>query len=99
MKSIQNIFNITSDSPQKFVRRGEIDEKTIFHIFSQIITEEYGEMGKKNITPVLYKEKSLFVAFSQSLWAQEVWMNRAHLIKRVNDRIGALTVYKIRAHR
>lgn len=99
MKSIQNIFSTTPNSAKSFVRRGEIDEKTIFHIFSQIITEEYGEMGKKNISPVFYKEKSLYVAFSQSLWAQEVWMNRAYLIKRVNDRIGVLTVHKIRAHR
>lgn len=89
MKSLHHIFD------QNRKKNKQIDEKTIFHVFSQIILQEYGVRGQRGIIPSFYKEKILFIHFTQSLWAQEVWMNRAHIIKQLNDRIGSVVVHKI----
>lgn len=93
MKSLQSYFEHKKEGVDV-----AIDDKTLFHIFSQIILEEYGRQGSRAITPSFYKNKILFIKFSQSLWAQEVWTNRGHLIKKVNERIGQEMLVNIKAH-
>lgn len=72
------------------------DEKTIFYVFSEIIAEEYGAQGQKYILPQHYKGKTLFLSFLKSAWAQEVWLQRDTLAKKLNSRLGFTAVHQIK---
>ena len=78
---------------------GGIDEKTIFHIAKRIVIEEYGVRGGENITPVLYKEKKLFLSPRSSLWASEILLQRARLCERINATLGQDAVEEIKVSR
>lgn len=66
----------------------EIDDKTVFSVFRMVVEGEYGARGKENIEPRFYQKKKLFVSFRSSLWASEVWLNREHLKKKLNETLG-----------
>jgi hypothetical protein len=65
-----------------------IDYQTIMHLFSRAIRDEYGRQGEKNIEPKFYKNGIIFVNIKNSIWAQELWMNRNLFIRKLNDKIG-----------
>lgn len=92
MKDLQSLLN-KKRSQQQYKC---IDDKTIFHIFLKIINEEYGNQGIKNIIPEYYKKNIIFVSFKQSLWAQEIWLNRQNLIDKINKKIGSKVLYNIK---
>lgn len=66
----------------------ELDEKTIFHLFDVIIREEYGRVGGVNIRPRYYKKGKIFVDINNSNWANELWINKRDVIRRINNKIG-----------
>ncbi len=93
MKDLQSLLN------KRFLDKKKskyIDDKTIFHIFSKIIKEEYGNQGVKNIIPEYYNKNIIFITFKQSLWAQEIWLNKQKIISKVNDNIGNKILYDIK---
>jgi len=99
MKSLQSYFSRTASSMgESSHTASDIDDKTIFYVFSRIISEEYGKQGVRAITPSFYRNKIIFVRFSQSLWAQEVWTNRVYLVRQLNDRLGKGVVVNIKSH-
>lgn len=67
----------------------EIDEKTVFHLFNIIIREEYGRVGSVNIVPRYYKNGKIFVNIKGSNWANELWLSKIDVIKKINNRIGS----------
>ncbi|MDD2766875.1 MAG: DciA family protein [Candidatus Moranbacteria bacterium] len=74
----------------------EIDEKTIFHIAKRILIEEYGVRGGENIIPSFYKEKKLFLSPRSSLWANEVYLMKEHITRRINEMSGNEVVKEIK---
>ena len=93
MKDIQSLLSKRYAQKKKVFH---IDDKTIFHILSKIIKQEYGNQGVENIIPEYYEKNTIFVSFGQSLWAQEVWLNRGKLIDKVNNEIGSKVLYNIK---
>lgn len=73
-----------------------LDDKTVFHVFTQMIRDEYGSQGVKNIVPQLYQDRTLFISFRNSVWAQEIWLNRDTLSKKLNALIGSQAVKSIK---
>lgn len=73
-----------------------MDEKTIFSVFRMVIHAEYGERGRENIEPRLYKDQRLFVGFRSSLWASEIWLNRKNLIEKTNSLLGGEVIREIK---
>jgi len=65
-----------------------LDDKSIFYVFDKIIKEEYGNRGIENIKAVYLKEKKLFLKAENSNWANEIWLNREHIIEKMNQEFG-----------
>ncbi len=65
-----------------------IDDRTIMHLFSRIIRDEYGRQGEKNILPTFYKNGVIFVKINNSIWAQELWIRRSFFIEALNTKVG-----------
>ena len=85
MKGIQSLLR------KKYIQKNRvlhIDDKTVFHVFSKVIKQEYGNQGVKNIIPEYYRNNIIFVSFKQSLWAQEIWVNKQIIIDKFNNEIN-----------
>ena len=65
-----------------------LDEKSVFFVFQLIIKEEYGRLGSENIKPDYLKDKKIFIKVIGTNWANEIWLNRAQIVKKVNDKLG-----------
>ena len=74
----------------------QIDPQTIMHLFSRAIRDEYGRQGEKNIEPKFYKNGIIFVNIKNSIWAQELWMNRSLFVRKLNEKIGQDVVKNIK---
>ena len=72
-----------------------IDEKTIFFLFDRYITDEYGRKGSLYIQPKVYTKKKLVITCQSSLWANELWLNKALVIRKLNHEIGSEEIQDI----
>ncbi|MCX6765394.1 MAG: DciA family protein [Candidatus Moranbacteria bacterium] len=73
-----------------------LDDKSIFYIFRQVVQKEYGSRGVENVTPQFFKKKTLFLQAKNSNWANEIWMNRRDIIRKINKEIGTEEVEEIK---
>ena len=97
---MQTLKNLLPKKPR--VPRGEVlllDEKTVFYIVRKIIREEYGVRAGENIIPTLYKEKTLFLSSRSSLWANEIWIEREYLRKKMNLLLGEEAITEVKMSR
>lgn len=86
MKKIGQLIRKNPVNMQK--RPAVMDEKSLFFIFQSVIREEYGKQGAGQVTARLFKDKKLFVKAGSSNWANEIWLNREYLVKKMNREIG-----------
>ena len=77
-------------------RSANIDGETVMHLFSRAVRDEYGRQGEKNIVPQFYKNGVIFVSIQNSIWAQELWMNRSAFVSILNEKIGSDIVKNIK---
>jgi len=97
MKNISTFLKNTKKKVQKQHRIStNIDDRTIMHLFSLAIRDEYGRQGEKNIAPKFYKNGIIFVSIQNSIWAQELWMRRSFFVKKLNDKIGSSVIKNIK---
>ena len=83
MKDLKNLLK------KKVVgKHAPLDEKSVFYVFQLIMKDEYGRQGIENIKPVFYRDNKIFIRFSKSAWNEEIWLNKDHIIKRINDNLG-----------
>lgn len=103
MKSIGSYLQKKQSKESKKTYKSDtisvIDSKTIFHLFSHAIRKEYGRQGEKNIIPKFYKNGIIFVQINNSIWAQELWMQRQFFIKQINKKIGSGVLKNIKLSR
>ncbi len=81
---------------KKSCKPKELDDKTVFFLFSGVLEREYGKRGLANIQPVFYKSGRLFLRAEQSIWANEVLMQKENLLSQLNDIIGNKEVVDIK---
>ena len=86
----------TAEKGENSTRKRLIDEKTVFVLAGKVIVELYGVRGGENIQPALYREKKLFFTVSSSLWANELWLERDMIRKKINEEIGQDEVSEIK---
>lgn len=94
MKKIDNFLKFKKKQIQK--HELNIDEKTIFHLFMQAIKEEFGNQGQKNIVPTFLKDSVIFVKIQNSIWAQELWLQRNFFIELLNKKVGGKIIKDIK---
>lgn len=86
-------------SSKKHVEEKVLDEKTVFYIAKKVLVEEYGIRGGENIIPTFYKEKKLFLSSRNSLWGNEVWLERERLKEKMNLLLGSEAIKEIKLGR
>lgn len=74
---------------KKLTQRPNIDEKSVFYIFSFIIKEEYGRRGAENIIPAFLRDRKIFIKTSGSIWESEIMLNRKQIVTKINRELGA----------
>lgn len=84
MKELGSLLNKRNLAPKRMV----VDQQSVFYVFGLVIKAEYGRLGGENIQPVFFKDKKIFVKATGSTWASEIWLNRSHIIKKVNEQLG-----------
>lgn len=91
MKLLKNFLN-----RKHFNKKTDLDEKTVFYVFEKVIKREYGRMGEENIQPRFYKKGKIFIKTGSSNWANEIWLNRQGLIKKINQELGSGEIKEIK---
>ncbi|EKE25183.1 MAG: hypothetical protein ACD_5C00259G0001 [uncultured bacterium] len=84
MKDLSSLLNKRNVLPKRMV----VDQQSVFYVFGLVIKAEYGRLGSENITPVFFKDKKIFIKAAGSTWASEIWLNRNHIVKKVNEQLG-----------
>lgn len=72
------------------------DEKSIFYAFKRVIADEYGKKGAQILTPRFIKNKKLFIASQSSNWANEIWINRHEIIRKLNQELDSEEIAEIK---
>jgi len=80
---------------KKIKKKRVLDDKTVFFIFSSVIEKEYGRRGIANIKPVFYKNGKIFLHIEQSVWVNEILMQKDSIIQQLNDIIGNKEIVSI----
>ncbi|EKD46723.1 MAG: hypothetical protein ACD_67C00098G0001 [uncultured bacterium] len=93
MKTLGSFLN-----KKTLVRQTVVDEKSVFYVFSLVIKQEYGIRGAENITPVFFKDKKIFIKAEGSTWASEIWLNRAQIVRKVNEQLGGEEIIDLAMH-
>ena len=76
-------------SNKAITKRSTVDEKTVFYVFGRIIGEEYGKQGLKNVIAESFRDKKIFIRTLGQNWPNEIWLNKAFLLKRINGELGS----------
>lgn len=90
MKKISSLIN-----KNILERKSFVDEKSIFYVFSLLISDEYGKQGIKNIKIILFKNKKISISASNSNWANEIFSNKEYLIEKINSNFQTKEVVDI----
>lgn len=84
MKELGSLLSKRSLAPKRMV----VDQQSVFYVFQLVIKAEYGRLGAENIMPVFFKDKKIFIKATGSTWASEIWLNRNHIVRKVNEQLG-----------
>lgn len=83
-------------SKKREIPDAKLDEKSIFYLFQRIIKEEYGNQGFKNLKPVFVKNGKLFIKTESSVWANELFLDKGNIIRKINNEIGRKEINEIK---
>lgn len=84
MKNIGILLN-----KKKLAKPSTLDPETVFYVFRQIIKEEYGKQGERNIKPVFFKGGKIFLKAAGSTWTSEVLFQKKEITEKINERLGS----------
>ncbi len=76
-------------------RSGPLDEQSVFFVFRDIIKREYGRQGSQYIKPKMLKGNKLIIHVDSSVWANEIWLNRAYILAQINKELGSEELLEI----
>lgn len=95
MKSFGQLLNVDKYKEKK-KKSVFVDEKTLFHIFNEIVKEEFGNKGITHVKPVFFKNKVLYLKFGNSVWASEIWNSKSFLLMKLEKKVGSRLVVDIK---
>ena len=90
MRKISQIINNRRDNTKTW------DEKSIFYAFKRIVQEEYGKQGACNLLPQLFRRKTLFIKALSSVWANELWLMKAEILRKINQELNSVEIKEIK---
>lgn len=80
MRNLEDLL-AQKNKPQ---RKKELDEKTIFFVFLKVVQELYGSRGEESLRPLRVNEKKIYIRPESSLWANEIFLQKATLLRNTN---------------
>lgn len=83
MKALKQLI-----SQKKIDKSAVPDEKTLLHVFSKIIREEFGNLGSEKIIAYKFKNKDIFIKSPSSAWKSEIWLQKKRIIRKTNAILG-----------
>lgn len=72
-----------------------IDHQTLFAVFTNVMRDEFGRRGAQNLVPQTHTNNNLIVKARSSIWANELWTQRNHIIAEIEKHCGEQCVKKI----
>jgi hypothetical protein len=93
---LKSFKNLIGNKQSYLVRKTVPEKETVFHIFKEVIRDEFGIKGLENFMPDYFSNGTLFVKAQNSVWSCELWTNRENIIKKINQKIGENCVEKIK---
>ncbi len=57
-------------------------------MFNSVIKEEFGSIGFGKFQPDFYKNKTIFIKSTSSVWANELFLNKRKIIRKINNKLG-----------
>lgn len=93
MKKISQILINKKFYPGKKLN---LNKESVACIFRKVIQDEYGKKGLENIQLKDFKNGKIIVKLKSSVWANEIWINRVFILKKINKQLGAEKTEKIK---
>lgn len=90
MKSLGSLLRKRNIQPKT------ISNKDVFFVFSQVIKEEFGNIGSLKLKADFFKNKTLFIKSKSSAWGSELFTNREDIIHKMNERLGEDIIKEIK---
>ena len=73
-----------------------IDDQAVFLLFRKVVLEDFGSIGLEKFTPQHYSsQKTLSVKVESAVWANELWLKRERIIRKINQEFGERAVSKL----
>jgi hypothetical protein len=91
MKSLKNLLYKREDK-----KSIALSDKDIFYIFDKIIKEEFGNVGASKLKADFFKNKTIFVKSTSSAWANELFLSRNMMVRKINKELGDGVIREIK---
>jgi hypothetical protein len=86
MKSFADILKkrVRKDNNGKI----ELDFHTVKKATEDVVSDIFGDIGKKNIQVKLYKDGQVYLKIFKSIWKTEVNLNRGLIISKLQNKLN-----------
>jgi predicted nucleic acid-binding Zn ribbon protein len=94
-------FTPVGDTLNKKVKQdqslqSQLDASDVLEVAKKIFTQMFGDDGQTHIKPLFLKNRTLTVTCSSSTLAQEIRLNQATIVEKINQELGKNEVDRIR---
>lgn len=93
MKKISQILINKKFYPGKKLN---LNKESVDCIFRKIMQDEYGKKGLENVQLKDLKNRKIILKLKSSVWANEIWINRAFILKELNKQLGSEKIEDIK---
>lgn len=91
MRSLKSLIGSFKNKKNSLI----CDEKTVFFIFNKVLKTQLGEIGCTRIAPVRFKGGKLLVQSQNPNWANELFLCREEIRRKVNKKLETEAVLEI----
>lgn len=94
---MQNLRDLIKENALQRVNvPAPLDDQTLFFVFRQVVTREFGIRGATHLEARYLKDKKLFVAAKSSIWAQELFLEQENFRQLLNRELGQEAILEIK---
>jgi predicted nucleic acid-binding Zn ribbon protein len=76
--------------------KNQIESAEVVEIVKSVMVELFGEDLAKDANPLFLKNRTITISCASSVIAQEIRLNQADIVQKINDKLGKNEVDRIR---
>ncbi|MBI2436141.1 MAG: DUF721 domain-containing protein [Candidatus Magasanikbacteria bacterium] len=76
--------------------KNQIESAELVQVVKNVMVELFGEELAKEANPLFLKNRTITISCSSSVIAQEIRLNQAEIVQRINNLLGKSDVDRIR---